>query len=322
LLFLVTASGGCGNKDTGPPELPPPQVTVSKPVQREVTDYHYYTGRIEAVETVEVRARVLGFLQKIHFKEGVEVKKGDLLYEIDPRTFQADVDRAQADVTRGEAQAQVARSEADRAARLRGTDALSEEEYQQRLATRSTSAAQLQQARAALASARLQLDFTKITAPISGRISRTLVTEGNLVGSGQPTLLTTIVSVDPMYVYFDVPERNFLQYNERIREQGEASASSGSIPVYVGLANEKGYPHSGTINFRDNRAEPGTGTVQVRGELPNPDRVLTPGLFARVRVPMGKPLPRLLVPQMAIAADQPAGMCWWSMRTTPSLTGP
>jgi multidrug efflux system membrane fusion protein len=303
LLAAGLATLGCGNGQ-GPSPQEPPEVTVSLPVRRDVTDFHEYTGRIESPETVEIRARVKGYLQKIHFKEGTEVKADKLLYEIDPRTFEAEVERARAEVSRAEAQLDLARAEADRAARLRGTGAISEEESRTRVAARDTASATLRQAQAALEAARLELGFTKIRAPITGRISRTLVTEGNLVGFNEPTLLTTIVRLDPMYVYFDVPERNYLEYTERIRHEGAATAAEGTIPVYVGLAHERGFPHTGLIKFRDNRADPGTGTVLIRGELPNPDRLLTPGLFARVRVPVGKPRPRLLVPEAAIAADQ------------------
>jgi RND family efflux transporter MFP subunit len=294
---------GCGRWNAGPTELPPPQVTVSKQTQRDVTDFHHYTGHIESIETLELLARVMGCLQKIHFKEGVEVNKGDLLYEIDPSTFEADVQKAEADVSRAEAQLKLARIEADRAIRLRPTGAVSEEEYTQKIAARDTVEAALRQSRAALESAKLQLGYSKIRAPISGRIGRTLITEGNLVGSGEPTLLTTIVNVDPMYVYFDVPEYNYLEYSERIRNQGAVTAAQANIPLYVGLANEKDHPHEGVINYRDITATLGTGTITIRGRLPNPDRVLTPDLFARVRVPVGKPHKGLLVPQVAAGAD-------------------
>ncbi len=190
------------------------------------------------------------------------------------------------------------------ASRLRPSGAISEEEYTQKQATSESSTAALRQARAALDSARLDLSFTKFHAPISGRISRTLVTVGNLVGSNEPTLLTTILRVDPVYVFFDVPERNFLEYGERVRQGKAATAAEGTVPVLVVLENEKDHPHRGTINFRENRADEGTGTIRLRGELPNPDRSLVPGLFARVRVLIGSPHQRLLVPEVALNADQ------------------
>src|SRR4051794_40126528 len=304
LLVLAFALVGC-NRHSSAPEEAVPQVTVAHPVQREVTDYRYFTGRLEAVDTQQVRARVQGYLDKIHFKEGAEVKKGDLLYEIDPRTFEADVQKAKADLARQQAQETLAVAQLDRAESLRGTSALSPEDYQQLTAAREQARAAVQQARATVRSAELQLGFTKIRAAISGRISRTLITEGNLVGAGQATLLTTIVSMDPIYVYFDVPEREFLDYQRLVREQGAATAAEAKVPVQIRLETESGkYPHEGIIKFRDNRVDPGTGTVLLRGELPNPDHLLTPGLFVRLRVPIGKPRTRLLVPETAISADQ------------------
>lgn len=302
LVFLVAA--GCHTRPAAPAPAVPPKVTVSRPVQRKIADTRDFTGRIEAVETADIRARVRGFLQKVHFKEGVEVKQGDLLYEIDPRTFQADVERAQAEAEKLEAQLRLSTSEAERATRLRGTQAVSQEEYTQRVAARDTARAALAQSKAALESARLELSFTQIRAPIAGRIGRTLVTEGNLVGFNEPTLLTSIVRTDPMYVVFEAPEQDFLDYQKRVREQGVATAADAKVPVYVGLANEEGRPHEGIINFRDNRVDPGTGTMLIRGELPNPQRVLVPGLYARIRVPVSARRLRLLVPEAALAADQ------------------
>src|SRR5262249_2464969 len=203
LIVTLVVVAGCNPQPPAPPEQPPPRVTVAHPIQREVTEYHYFTGRLESVETLEVRAPVQGYLEKIHFKEGVEVKKGDLLYEIDPRTFEADVEKAKADLARQQAQEGLAQNQLDRAERLRGTRALAPEDYEQLRAARDQARAAVQQARAALRSAELQLSFTKIRASIGGRIGRALVTEGNLVGSGEPTLLATIVSMDPIYAYFD-----------------------------------------------------------------------------------------------------------------------
>jgi len=278
---------------------------VARAVQREIVDYREFTGHIEAVESTEVRVRVRGFLQKIHFKEGTEVKQGDLLYEIDPRTHQADLDRAIAEARHQEAQLALARSEEERAVRLRGTPgALPEEDVTKRIATRQAAEAMLQQARAAVASAQLELGFTRIRAPIAGRIGRALVTEGNLVGYNEPTLLTTIVRIDPVYVFFDVPESEFLDYQRLIREEDAAAATEERVPVFVGLGTEEDFPHEGVINFRDNRVDPGTGTIQLRAELPNPQRALVPGLFARVRVPIGKAKPRILVPELALSSDQ------------------
>jgi RND family efflux transporter MFP subunit len=195
-------------------------------------------------------------------------------------------------------------AEAKRAQQLLSNRAISQEEYQQRIAARDVAKAALEQAKAAVANAKLQLGFTKIHAPITGRVGRTLFTQGNLVGAGEPTLLTTLVEVDPVYVYFQVSERAFLDYQKMIHEQGAATAQQGKVPVYVGLANETDFPHQGILDFRNNQVEPGTGTILLRGQLPNPDRLLTPGLFARVRVPVGSARPQLLIPEVALASDQ------------------
>jgi multidrug efflux system membrane fusion protein len=301
---MLLALGLVGCHQPSPSAAPPPEVTVRQPVLRAVVDYREFTGRIDATERAEIRARVKGFLQVISFQEGAEVKKDDLLYEIDPREYQAALDQAEADVRKQETQLKLAEEEAQRGTELLSGKAISVEEYQQRISTRNAAKAALEQARAAVANAKLQLSFTKIYSPIAGRISRTLVTQGNLVGFSDPTLLTTVVAVDPVYVYFEVPERDFLEYQALIREQGVPTAEQGKVPVYVGLANEDGFPHQGIIKFRNNQVDLGTGTIQLRGTLPNPDRVLTPGLFARVRVPVGSAQPRLLVPEVALSSDQ------------------
>jgi RND family efflux transporter MFP subunit len=304
LLLPLAAAAGCGPR-TSPPPPPPPKVTVAQPVRRDVTEYREYAGRLDPVESVEVRARVRGFLQTIHFKEGTEVKKDDLLYEIDPQPFQAELERAKAEAARLEALLRQARSEADRVARLRGTGAVAEEEYIAKAAARDEAKANLDRAHAVVRSAELELGYTNIRAQIGGRIGRTLVTEGNLVGYNEPTLLTHIVRMDPLYVLFEAPEGDYLEYQTLMREQGVPSAAEGSIPIRVGLVSDRGrFPHQGVLNYRDNRIDPGTGTVLLRGQLDNPQRILVPGLYARVRVPFGRPAPRLLVPEQALAADQ------------------
>jgi len=256
-----------------------------------------------------VRARVKGYLQRVAFREGVEVPKDELLYVIDPRTFQADVDKAQADVNRLDAQVRQAVSEAKRAGVLRGGTTISEEEYVQKVAAADVAKASKKSAEAALESAKLELSFTKVTAPIAGRVSRTLVTEGNFVNA-DATLLTTIVKLDPIYVLFEAPERDFLDYQYLIRVHGAPTAQQEKSPVAVGLADDQGFPHRGVIDFRDNRVDPGTGTILLRGVFDNPDRILTPGLFVRVRVPFGRPQPRILIPEMALMADQRGRFVW------------
>ncbi|MCC6418249.1 MAG: efflux RND transporter periplasmic adaptor subunit [Gemmataceae bacterium] len=304
LTLLLTAAAGCQGAGPPLPAPPPPAVTVVQPVRRKVTDYKEFTGHLEAVEKVDIRARVRGFLKVIHFKEGTEVKEGDLLYEIDPREFEATVAKAQADLEQQQAQLELARTEAARSRALLGLRAASQEEYDQRVAARETAWAAIAQARAVLESAKLELSFTRIHSPIDGRAGRTLVTKGNLVGFSEPTLLTTVVKMDPIYVYFEASERDYLEYQQLIREKGAPTAEQGKVPVHVALTGEKGFPHRGLIDFRANQVDLGTGTILLRGELPNPHRLLTPGLYARVRVPIGFPRPRLLVPEVALSSDQ------------------
>jgi multidrug efflux system membrane fusion protein len=303
-LFLICLLGAGCVREAPSHQLQPPKVTIAHPVRRQVTDYREYTGRIDAVESVNIVARVRGFLTKVNFPEGTEIKKGALLYEIDPREFEAAVQQAQADMQRLKATLSQAQSELNRANKLKGTGAITPEEIVARTATRDIDQAQIKQAQAALANAKLQLSYTKITAPIDGRIGRTLVTVGNLVGYGSPTLLTTLVRVDPMYVYFDAPESDYLEYRKLMQTEDLPPAEKKATPIFVGLATDKDYPHDGTIDFRANQADPGTGTIQLRGVLPNPNRSLVPGLYARVRIPFGKPWPRLLVPEAAVQSDQ------------------
>jgi RND family efflux transporter MFP subunit len=283
--------------------MPSPVVMVSRPVEREITDYAEFTGRTAAVDTVEVRARVSGYLVKVNFQEGAVVKKGDLLLQIDPRPFQAVLDQAKGQVAQWEAK--LARAEADvaRDERLLPKGAASQKDLDQAVADRGEARAAIQSTRAAVDQATLNLEFTRVTAPISGRISRYLITEGNLV-TADTTLLTTIVSIDPMYAYFDVDERTVLRVQELIRTGRARFARDGEVPVALALATDKGFPHQGTINFVDNQINPSTGTLRMRGVSPNADAILTPGLFVRVRVPIGEPHRAVLVTERAIDTDQ------------------
>ncbi len=301
-VFAVLLAG-CQRAAPQMPTPPPPPVTVASPARLDFADYRDYTGRVEPVETEEVRARVKGFLSKIHFQEGAEVQKGDLLYEIDPRTFQADLDKAKAQVAQAKTHQQLAIGEAERAIGLRASRAISEEQYQQIIAARSTADSALQQANASLENAKLELEFTKIRAKIDGRISRTLVTHGNLVGFNQPTLLTNIVRLDQVYIYFEETERGLDDFDKLARAKKVANIVEAQIPVLAGLAWEKGHPHQGLLDFRDNKIDPGTGTIQLRAVMPNPQRTLIPGQFVRVRVALGAPKPRLLVPEQALQRD-------------------
>jgi len=312
-LTLVSASllvTGCQKEQAGPVQLPPPKVTVSRPIVKQLRDFKQFVGRLEPTETVEIRPRVRGYLDAVHFQEGQMVQEGDLLYEIDPRTYESELNKAEKEQARLLVQFQQADQEAARGQALRRTNAISEEEYVQRVTARNIAAALLDSSKAATRRAALELSFTKIYAPITGRISRTLVTRGNLVGDKEPTLLTTIVRTDPLFVYFEVTERDVQEYDARVRQEGLPTALDGNIPVFIGLASDKGYPHRGTLDFRDNRFDAGTGTLQVRGRVPNPDGRLIPGYFARVRVPIGKPGERLLIPDRAISLDQRGKYVW------------
>lgn len=298
---------GCG-KPSQSPSPPPPTVSVIAPVEREIVEWDEYTGRLEAPESVEVRARVNGYLDKVHFKEGKEVKKGDLLITIDPRPYQAEFDRADADHQRAESQAELAKNDADRAGRLIATKAISEEDFDTRIRTHASAMAAARSAKAALDSARLNLEFTEIRAPINGRIGRALVTEGNLVSGGVSgagaTLLTTIVSQDPLYCYVDLDERSVLKYIRLRREGRRVSALDAQIPVEVALADETDFPRKGHVDFVDNKLDPTTGTVRCRGVIANPERALGPGFFARLRIPGSGKYPALLLPDRAFGSDQ------------------
>jgi RND family efflux transporter MFP subunit len=288
-------------------ETPPPTVSVSQPVVREVIDYDDYEGRIASPHPVDVQARVKGHLVKVNFQDGQILKKGASMFEIDPRPYQAALDAAKAKQAAAEAALELARKEYNRTASLARTGASSREELEVWTAKQSVAEADRQKALADVEQATLDLDFTKIAAPIDGRTSRTQVTEGNLVNAGGgETLLTTITSVDPMYVYFDVPERALLRYKQHFRKgKGEAiSVKELQIPITVGLEGEQGYPHKGVIDFSDNRVNPSTGTIQVRGELSNPNGILDAGMRARVRVPVSDPNKSLLITERAIGTDQ------------------
>jgi RND family efflux transporter MFP subunit len=303
---LCLALAGCSRAPSEAPAAAPPPVTASYPVAREVTDHADYTARTAAVESVELRARVSGYLEKVNFKEGALVKKGDLLFEIDPRTYQADLRRSEGNLASLEARLTRLDADLDRGRQLVGTG-LSREEWDKRVGDRAETAASLQAQRAAVERAKLDLGFTQVAAPVSGRVSRSSVTAGNLVQAGDVTggtLLTTIVSVDPMYAYFDVDERTVLRVKQLVREGKVGTPDDVEIPVWLGLANEDGFPHRGRVNFVDNQVNPKTGTLRVRGVFPNKEEGLSPGYFARVRVPIGAPHRALLVTERALDTDQ------------------
>src|SRR5262245_41803759 len=307
VLGLCIVLAGCAGAPSGAPALASIPVTVSRPVEREVTDYADFTGRTAAVDSVEVRAHVWGYLDKVHFKEGDLVKKGNVLFELDPRPYQALLDQAKAKVRQDEAQLKYDEAEYQRNLKMFPSGAASRSDLDKAIAAREVDLANIATDKALVASRQLDLDYTKVTAPVSGRVSRYVVTVGNLIQAGDQnggTLLTTIVSVDPMYAYFDVDEYTALRARQLTREGKGDSPRDGGYPVSLGLANEEGFPHKGTINFVENQVNPKTGTIRLRGVFPNKQEHLLPGYFARVRVPIGRRHRALLVTDRALDTDQ------------------
>jgi RND family efflux transporter MFP subunit len=296
----------CQQEQAAAPPPPPPKVTVSQPVLREVVEWDEYTGRLEAVESVEVRARVSGYLQSVHFTDGAIVKKGALLFVIDPRPYQAELNRTKAALEQAIAQHERTQKDLARVRQLVKSRAVSQEEVDTRAADQRQAEEAVEAARAAVEAARLNVEFTQVRAPISGRISRNFVTEGNLIngGTAESTLLTRIVALDPIYGYFDVDERSYLKYSRLWREARRSGFREAKIPVYLGLANETGLPHQGHLDFVDNRLDPNTGTMTGRAIFPNPDLTLIPGLFARLQLPGSTQYKAMMLPDEAIGSDQ------------------
>jgi RND family efflux transporter MFP subunit len=294
---------GCGKKPPAPPPPKTPEVVVSLPVVKEVTDFEDFTGRTVAVATVQVRARVSGYLDKVLFTEGREVKEGDPLFEIDPRTYQDDLDQKEATVAQAEAHLKRLERDYGRAAKLLPDNAISQTEFDQIAGDRDEAAAALGVAKAARELSQLNLSFTKVAAPLSGRIGKQMIDPSNMVQADQ-TILASIVSQDPIYAYFAVDERTTLKVRRLIRAGVVKPSSEAPMAVFLGLSDEGGYPHEGTVNFVDNQTDAMTGTLYLRGVFPNPKRILSPGLFARIRLPIGSPHPSLAILEEAIGRDQ------------------
>ena len=282
---------------------PPPQVSVAQVVEHPVNEFDEFTGRFEAIERVEVRPRVSGYISSINFAEGREVKKGDVLVVIDPRPYEAEYKRAKAQLEQARSQRSLAKSERERAVKLVESHAISQEEFDTRTASSDQAGANVDAAEAALDSAALNLQFTRVTAPISGRISKAQVTTGNLVTAGQ-TQLTTLVSLDPIYVAFDDDEQGYLKYAKQARGGDHASSRDSANTVLVGLADETDYPHSGVMVFVDNELDPATGTIRGRARLDNHERMFTPGLFARIKLLGQDKYNALLINDSAVGTDQ------------------
>ena len=306
VLAVVSATlSACGRNEaaTNAAAPPPPQVTVAQVISKPVTEFDEFTGRFEAIERVEVRPRVSGYISSVNFTEGSEVKKGDVLFVIDQRPYAADLKHAEAAVAQAKSQLALAKSEKVRAANLLAQHAISQEEFDTRSSGDEQAQANVQLAEANLDTAQLNMTYTRVTAPINGRISRANITLGNLVTNGQ-TLLTTVVSLDPIYVRFDGDEQAYLRSVKEARDRAAGGSKEVAAPVLVGLADEGGFPHPGVIVFQDNEVDSQTGTIRTRAKLDNHDRAFTPGMFARVRLLGDKKYDALLINDSAVGTDQ------------------
>ena len=300
MLFL-SACGNAGNSYQPPP---PPPVKVARPVLRSVIDYLEQTGSASAVASVNLVARVPGYLESVNFKDGSIVNKGDVLFVIEPASYVANVKLAEATLAQQRAQLTRNSEEYDRQLRLVKQSASSQASVEKWLAERNSAAAAVDEAKANLDIAKINLGYTRVTAPFTGRIGRHLVDAGNLVGTPSPTTLATIEQIEPIDVYFSVDEPDVLRIHAMIRKQGLGPADIDRIPVYAALQTDTGYPHEGRLDFIGTGLDPSTGTLQVRAEFPNRDHLLLPGMFARVRVPVEKDKGALLVSNRALGVDQ------------------
>ena len=304
-MFLSMLLVGCddGVAQNAVPQAP--AVSAADVVVKSISQWDSFNGRIEAVESVQLRPRVSGYIDKVNYTDGQEVKKGEVLFTIDDRTYRAALEQAQATLTRAKTQASLARSEANRTDKLVNTNVVSREEWEQRRSAAAQAQADIRAAQAAVDAAQLNLDFTKVTAPIDGRASRALITSGNLVTAGDSaSVLTTLVSLKTVYVYFDVDEATYLHYQNLARSGQGASSNHLALPVEIGLVGEEGYPHQGKVDFLDNQLTPSTGTIRMRALLDNAQRQFTPGLFARVRLPGSAEFKATLVDDKAVLTDQ------------------
>ncbi|XWJ90207.1 efflux RND transporter periplasmic adaptor subunit [Phytobacter ursingii] len=296
---------GCDNSVAQNAAPQAPAVSAADVVVKSISQWDSFNGRIEAVESVQLRPRVSGYIDKVNYTEGQEVKKGEVLFTIDDRTYRAALEQAQAALARAKTQASLAQSEANRTDKLINTNLVSREEWEQRRSAAAQAQADIRAAQAAVDTAQLNLDFTKVTAPIDGRASRALITSGNLVTAGDSaSVLTTLVSQKTVYVYFDVDESTYLHYQNLARSGQGASNNHLALPVEIGLVGEDGYPHQGKVDFLDNQLTPSTGTIRMRALLDNAQRQFTPGLFARVRLPGSAEFQATLIDDKAVLTDQ------------------
>ncbi len=305
LALSVAVIAGCSGQAAENGMPPPPAVSVAPVLIKQISQWDDFSGRVEAVENVDLRPRVSGYIDRVNYEEGQEVRKGEVLFTIDSRSYRAELARAQADLARARSQAELGRSEAARAKKLAELQAISTETYEQRRSAAAEAQANVAAAQAAVDAARLNLEFTQVRAPISGRAGRALVTAGNLVSAGDAaSVLTTLVSLDKVHVHFDTDERTFLHYAELARKGERPRENGAGVPVQVGLVGEEGFPHTGVVDFLDNQVDPTTGTIRARALLDNADRAFTPGLFARVRVLGSGQFDAMLVDDKAVLTDQ------------------
>ncbi|MFL4365201.1 efflux RND transporter periplasmic adaptor subunit [Enterobacter asburiae] len=305
VMLLSVLLVGCDNSVAQNAAPPAPAVSAADVVVKSISQWDSFNGRIEAVESVQLRPRVSGYIDKVNYTDGQEVKKGEVLFTIDDRTYRAALEQAQANLARAKTQASLAQSEANRTDKLVNTNVVSREEWEQRRSAATQAQADIRAAQAAVDAAQLNLDFTKVTAPIDGRASRAMITSGNLVTAGDTaSVLTTLVSQKTVYVYFDVDESTYLHYQNLARSGQGASSNHTALPVEIGLTGEEGYPHQGKVDFLDNQLSPGTGTIRMRALLDNAQRQFTPGLFARVRLPGSAEFKATLIDDKAVLTDQ------------------
>ena len=299
--FALTLAilAGCGTQAQEFGTIAPAQVSVAAVVSRDITTTDEFTGRVAAVETVELRPRVGGYIERVDYVEGSEVKKGQVLFTIDASTYRAELERAQADLSRARSRSALAASELARAQKLSNARAISTEELEQRRAATAQAASDVNAAQAVVSLARLNLEYTQVRAPISGLAGRALVTTGNLAAPDS-TVLTTLVSLNPVHVYFESDEQAYLRHGNRTNTAGQDAART----VRVGLSSEEGYPHTGVLDFMDNQVDPRTGTLRARAVFDNTDRAFTPGLFARVQLVGSQSRKALLVDDKAVLTDQ------------------
>lgn len=306
ILIGAIALAGCQSRASDAPGgMGPPPVSVAPAVERQVQEFDEFTGRLESPESVDVRPRVTGYIKAVHFRDGQEVKKGDLLFTIDPDPYLAELARARAQLVSAQTQVELARSDEARGRKLIDVRAISQQEYDQLTSGSRNAAANVQAAEAAVRSAELNVGYCEIRSPIAGRVSRAnpTATVGNLVNIGDP-VLTSIVSQDKVYAYFDAGEDDYLKYVKLAKQGVHPDTRSNPNPVMMGLADEDGFPNRGTLDFVDNRLNPQTGAIRVRAAFDNADRRYTPGLFARIKLVGSGTYTAVLTPEQAIGTDQ------------------